>query len=241
MRSMCLQPLAPHPCPHPTRAHFSFIHAARRPAFRRFLLDQTERWAQFRCTGPPLHILISAASPPTLLPSRFLLSSISLCCPPPPPFFFFFCFFPLSSPSLFLFPFPLSVVVDWVSECLWQLCVVCNRAERLVWIQRWENLFMWEMHRWRQVSRRCGLSLAVIPHSGPDRRSEMAKYARRSAQIPKLHPTIRPMCVCVYSDLTERFCVCVRACGGPARVSEKACLIRFPCHRPGPGSITTER
>lgn len=123
-----------------------------------------------------------------------------------------------SSPFSVPFPFPLSfslsLVVDWVSECLWQLCVVCNRAERLVWIQRWENLFMWEMHSWRQVSRRCGLSLAVILHSRPDRRSEMAKYARRFPQIPKLHPAIQPMCVCVYSDLTEWFCVwlCVTVC-----------------------------
>lgn len=126
------------------RAYCSLIHAGC-PAFRRFLLGQTERWAQFRSAGPPLNILISA-SPPTRLLSRFLLSSISLHCPSNP----FAC--SLSSPPLSLFPsFSLSpsVVVDWVSECLWQLCVVCNRAERLVWIQRWENLFMWEMHRWR--------------------------------------------------------------------------------------------
>lgn len=121
---------------------------------------------------------------------------------------FFFCLF------LFLFllllrSLSLSPVVDWVSECLWQLCVVCNRAERLVWIQRWENLFMWEMHRWRQVSRRCGLFLAVILHSGPDRRSKMAKYARRVNQIPKLLATIQSMCVGVYVHLTEW--VCVRA------------------------------
>lgn len=72
-------------------------------------------------------ILISA-SPPTLLLSRFppLLHLLLLPLLPPPP-----CFHPL----LFSFPLPSlspSVVVDWVSECLWQLCVVCNRAERLV-------------------------------------------------------------------------------------------------------------
>lgn len=166
--------------------------------------------------------------------------SISFRCPSPP-----FLLSSFLSFSLFPFSFPLSfsltVVVDWVSECLWQLCVVCNRAERLVWIQRWENLFMWEMHRWRQVSRRCGLSLAVIPHSGPDRRSEMAKYARRSPQIPKLHPTIQPMCACVYSDLTEWFCVRMCVCEVCACVSGMAWLITFPCHRLGPESITTER
>lgn len=191
-----------------------------------------ERW-------PLLTILISAspldAAPVSLSPQLHLL------LPP---------FSPLSSflflillLSLFSFPlsFPLTVVVDWVSECLWQLCVVCNRAERLVWIQRWENLFMWEMHRWRQVSRRCRLSLAVIPHSGPDRRSEMAKYARRSPQIPKLHPAIQPMCACVYSDLTEWFCVWMCVCEVWSCVSRMACLIRFPCHRLGPESITTER
>lgn len=189
--------------PHLTRVHFSFIQAARCPAFRRFLLSQTEHWAQFRSTG-----LLSTFSSHHLPRHCCCLTSSS---PPSPSLSPLFSFFPLSSRSSLPFPFPLSfsftVVVDWVSECLWQLCVVCNRAERLVWIQRWENLFMWEMHRWRQVSRRCGLSFAVILHSDPDRRSEMAKYARRSAQIPKLHPTIQPMCVSVYSDLTEWFCM----------------------------------
>lgn len=170
--------------------------------------------------------------------SCLALSSAPSPSAPPFPFSSFLPFFLSPFPSLFL---SLSVVVDWVSECLWQLCVVCNRAERLVWIQRWENLFMWEMHRWRQVSRRCWLSLAVIPHSGPDRRSEMAKYARRSPQIPKQQPTIQPMCVCVYSDLTEWFCVCLRACELCACISRRACLIRFPCHRLGPGSITAEQ
>lgn len=185
MHSVCLQPLAPHCCSHPTRAPFSFIHAGCVPVLRRFLPD----------------IPISPF-PPMLLLSLLSLSSISLFCPP--------FAFPLSSPSLFPFPsLSPSLVVDWVSECLWQLCVVCNRAERLVWIQWWENLFMWEMHRWRQVSRRHGPSLAVILYSGRDRRSEMAKYARRLPQIPKLHTTIQPRCVCVYSDLTEWFCVYV--------------------------------
>lgn len=34
------------------------------------------------------------------------------------------------------------VVVDDVSECLWQLCVMSNRAERLLRIKLFENLFM---------------------------------------------------------------------------------------------------
>lgn len=124
-----------------------------------------------------------------------------------------------SVPSFPFFPpllpvsFPLSVslslwlLIGCLSAC--GSCVfVCNRAERLVWIQRWENLFIWEMHRWRQVSRHRGLSPAVILHSGPDRRSEMGKYARRSAQIPELHLAIQPMCVSVYSYLTQWLCVC---------------------------------
>lgn len=236
MRSICLQPLAPRLLPlsfahptEPTSLSFTPVVAlllgascsARQNAehsFRALALLST-----FSSQHLPRRCSCLAFSSPSS-PSAALLP---LC-------------FPLSSPSLFIFlslSLSLSVVVDWVSECLWQLCVVCNRAERLVWIQRWENLFMWEMHRWRQVSRRCRLSLAVILHSGSDRRSEMAKYARRSTQIPKLHPTIQPMCVCVYSDLTDILCVWMHVC---VHVFP-ACLIKFPCHGLGPGSITTER
>lgn len=239
---MCLQPLAPHSCPCLFLIPLEPISLSSTLAVVLLLGGSCSARQNAEHSFGALALLSTFSS--QHLPWR--CSCLTLSSPPSPfaallPPFAFFLFLPLLSS----FPFPLSsllsVVVDWVSECLWQLCVVCNRAERLVWIQRWENLFMWEMHRWRQVSRRCGLSLAVIPHSGPDRRSEMAKYARRSAQIPKQHPTIQPMCVCVYSDLTECFCVCVRACEVCACVSRIACLIRFPCHRLGPGSITTER
>lgn len=49
--------------------------------------------------------------------------------------------------------------------------------------------------------------------------------------------------VCLYLFRFDRMllCVRVRACEVCARVSRIACLIRFPCHGPGPGSITTER
>lgn len=194
----CLALLCPLFIPHPTRVHFSFIRAA--PVL---LLggscsarQNAEHSSGALASSQHFHLSIS---PDTASISLFPLLRRTPLLP-----IYFSLFFP---PLCFLFCFSLPVVVDWVSECLWQLCVVCNRAERLVWIQRWENLFMWEMHRWGQVSRRSGLSLAVILHSGPDRRSEMAKYARRSARIPELHPVIQPMCVGVYSDLTEWSCV----------------------------------
>lgn len=128
MHSVCLQPLAPHSCPClfliPLEPHsLSSMLVV-------FLLSggscSTKHNAK-HCFGALalLSTFSSQHSPPTLLPSRLLLSSISLCCPLLPPFF---PFFPFSLPL----PFPLSLVVDWVSECLWQLCVVCNRAERLV-------------------------------------------------------------------------------------------------------------
>lgn len=240
MHSVCLQSLKPAPTPslpcpllipHPTRAYFSFVHAAWHPAFRRFLLSQTERWAQFRSAGLPStfssHRLPWCSSCPYIP-----LSSIS---------------HPLFSPLLFPFlpsplrfpPFPSLFLLLWLligclSAC--GSCVfVCNRAERLVWIQRWENLFMCKMHRWRQVSRHRGLFLAVILHSGPDRRSEMGKYARRSAQIPKLHPAIQSMCVSVYSYLTKWFWVWMCVC-----VSKMACLIRLPSVR-GPLALSDRR
>lgn len=89
----------------------------------RTLSTVPERW-------PLLTILISAspldAAPVSLSPQLHLLL---------PPFSLLSSFlFLILLLSLFSFPlsFPLTVVVDWVSECLWQLCVVCNRAERLV-------------------------------------------------------------------------------------------------------------
>lgn len=192
------------PDPHPTSAPLSFVRAARRPTFRTFLLDQTTlstvplQWPSSQHSHLNVSPDAASVSPSPLLHLPWLPSS-------PPPF-------SLSSPSLFLFP-SLSLVVDWVSECLWQLCVVCNRAERLVWIQRWENLFMWEMHRWRQVSRRCGLSPAVILHSGPDRRSEMAKYARRSPKSPSCMPqSNRRVFVFIQIWQNDSVCVCAWVC-----------------------------
>lgn len=45
-------------------------------------------------------------------------------------------------PYFVLFDLLCAVVVDDVSECLWQLCVMSNRAERLLKIKLFENLFM---------------------------------------------------------------------------------------------------
>lgn len=208
---------------------FLFVHAAWCPAFRRFLLSQTEHWAQFR----------SAGLPSTFSSRRLPRCSSCLYIPRPPishPHFFPTFTFPLSSLSPRFPPFSSLFLLLWLligclSAC--GSCVfVCNRAERLGWIQRWENLFMCKMHRWRQVSRHRRLFLAVILHSGPDRRSEMGKYARRSAQIPKLHPAMQSMFVSVYSYLTKWFwvwlCVCL----------QDGTLDQTPL---SPGSISTER
>jgi len=71
------------------------------------------------------------------------------------------------------------------------------------------------------------LSLAVMLHSGPDRRSEMAQYARRSPPNPRAAPR-SPTHVCLCLFRFDRMTLCV-------------CVIRFPCHSLGPGSITAER
>lgn len=142
--------------------------------------------------------------PETLFSPLFIL----ILPPPPPPLHTPTSFFFPVSPSRFPLPSP-SLVVDWVSECLWQLCVVCNRAERLVWIQRWRNLFMWEMHRWRQVSRRRRLSPAVTPHSGADRRSETAKYARHWALNPQAARCDPTDGVFVFIQIWQNDSVCV--------------------------------
>lgn len=196
--------LLPFSIPHPTRAPQSLSSMLVVLLFSA-CSGSTRNNPQHHFASLHFHLafphLASSSSPSS---SSSLSASLPLSPSAFPPFF------PHRLPS-FSLPSP-SLVVDWVSECLWQLCVVCNRAERLVWIQRWENLFMWEMHRWRQVSRRCGLPLAVIPHSGADRRSEMAKYARHSAQIPKQHATIQPMvCLCLFrfDRMILSVCVCV--------------------------------
>lgn len=111
--------------PHPTRAHFSFIRAG--PAFRRFLLGQTERWAQFRSAGL-FSPFSSQRLPSTLLLCRFLLNSISFYRPSPPfllsSFLSFSCPF---SPSLFL-SLSLWLLIGCLSAC--GSCVLCVIEQR---------------------------------------------------------------------------------------------------------------
>lgn len=103
------------------------------PAFRRFLLGQTERWAQFRSAGPPFNILISAYTPLTLLLSRFLLSNPAPSSPSLLPFspllFLFFSPSPLLSlrslPSLSL---SLRLLIGCLSAC--GSCVLCVIEQR---------------------------------------------------------------------------------------------------------------